>query len=105
MPAVMTSALYNRGIDTLKDMIVKRFVRNGSESNGGRIVPNLRHKLALEHGIQAAECALNGFEKNLPTELIAIDLKEAVDVLGEIVGLAAREEVLDEIFNRFCIGK
>ena len=105
MPSVMISALYNQGVDALKALIARGFIRNGSESDGGRIVPNLRHKLTLERSVQASESALSGLQKDSHMELTAIDLKEAVDALGEIIGLTAKEAILDEIFSRFCIGK
>ena len=69
------------------------------------IVPNLRHKLALEQCIEAVSSAVNGLEASLPVELIGIELSEAIDRLGEIIGLSVKKDVLDQIFSRFCIGK
>ncbi len=105
MPRIMTSALCNHGIDALKDLIAKDFVENGVMGNGDGIVPNLRHKQSLEKCIQAAHSAFDGFRDNRPEELIVMDMKEAVGFLDEILGLSASGAIIEEIFQRFCIGK
>jgi tRNA modification GTPase len=69
------------------------------------IVPNLRHKLALERALSASKTASHGFTTSRAAELVAIDLKDALDALGEIIGVTTTEDILDQIFNRFCIGK
>ena len=69
------------------------------------IVPNLRHKLALERALSASKTAAEGLRIQRPAELLAIDLKEALDALGEVIGITTTENILHEIFNRFCIGK
>ncbi|MEA3279595.1 MAG: tRNA uridine-5-carboxymethylaminomethyl(34) synthesis GTPase MnmE, partial [Thermodesulfobacteriota bacterium] len=71
----------------------------------GKIIPNLRHKIALDRSLGAVSSAIEGLRTKVPFELIAIDIQEAVDSLGEITGVAAGEEILDKIFGSFCIGK
>ncbi len=105
MPNITVSALYGTRIQSLKDLITREAVGNGLADNGSRIVPNLRHKLDLEVSLKAVNSALKGLEDNLPVEVIVIDLKEAADKLGEIIGVNAPKNMLDEIFKRFCIGK
>lgn len=105
IPSVMTSALYNEGIETLKALFAQTFVRNGGGPEQHRAVPNLRHKISLERGVRAVESALKGLEEGLPDELVAIDLKQGVDALDEITGQGVQPTILDEIFSRFCIGK
>lgn len=68
-------------------------------------VPNLRHRGLLEAALESVEAAISGIDESLPPELIAIDLKEGYERLGDILGETVREDVLDEIFSRFCIGK
>ena len=80
-------------------------MKNGTVEDDSGLVPNLRHKLSLERSLRAVESAIDCYRRALPEELIAIDLKEAVDALSEVIGLAGKETVLDEIFTRFCIGK
>ncbi|MFP4388851.1 MAG: tRNA uridine-5-carboxymethylaminomethyl(34) synthesis GTPase MnmE [Desulfococcaceae bacterium] len=76
---------------------------SGHLSHGA--VPNLRHRGLLEAALERIETAISGIDVSLPFELIAIDLKEAYERLGDILGKTVREDVLDEIFGRFCIGK
>jgi tRNA modification GTPase len=68
-------------------------------------VPNLRHRGLLEAALERLEAAISGLDEGLPSELIAIDLKEGYERLGDILGETVREDLLDEIFSRFCIGK
>ncbi len=105
IPKIMISALYNRGLNKLKDLIAKVSIGEGILNHGSTIIPNLRHKLALERSLQAAFSAVEGIRKQSPFELIAIDIREAIDSLGDIIGVTARADVVDQIFSRFCIGK
>ena len=99
------SALYDQGIDHLRDKIVKWAGGENPVDLAEAIVPNLRHKLLLEKTLSAAETITEELQKETSTELVAIHLKEAIDALGEIVGDSAKVDVLDQIFSRFCVGK
>jgi len=103
---VKTSALYKTGVDELKSFIVKISADSsfGIDEESG-IIPNLRHKTALEKSLQAAFSVLEGIKTGIPFELISIDIQDAIDALGEIIGVTTREDLLDQIFSRFCIGK
>jgi len=105
IPIVMTSALYNQGIDALQSLFAKTVIQNDEGRDQNASVPNLRHKLSLERSVRAIGSALIGLGEAIPEELIAIDLKLAVDALDEITGKEVRPTILDEIFSRFCIGK
>lgn len=103
MPVVIrTSALCDTGIGRIRKLVAEKFVGKHEEDP---IVPNLRHKLVLERSIRAAAAAVDGLQSGLPLELVTIDLREAIDLLGEITGATVNEDVLDQIFDRFCIGK
>jgi len=104
-PAIKISALYGSGLSALKDLIVEVSMGEFKLEAGNTIIPNLRHKIALERSAQLAMAAVEEINKKTPFELIAIDIREAMDALGEIIGLTAREDVIDHIFSRFCIGK
>ena len=99
------SALYNRGIEALKDLIAQIALGEACLDNENTMVPNFRHKLALDKSLKVASSVARGLKTGIPYELIAIDLKEAIDVLGEILGVTSKLNVLDKIFNQFCIGK
>lgn len=105
IPQVKISALYNQGIDRLKDLIAKLSLSEQGFDAGHSIVPNLRHKIALERSLRAASSVVDGMRMQMPFELISIDIKEAIDSLGEITGVIANEDMIDMIFSRFCIGK
>jgi len=101
---VRISALYNLGIDDLKEKIAQMSFSSEvcSEQN---IVPNLRHKQCLEKSLQSVEDARSGFLNSIPIEMISIDLRSAMDALSEITGEVVKPDILDAIFSRFCIGK
>ena len=102
---VRISALYDRGIDQLKDKIIKVAGGPNPFDFNGVIVPNLRHKLLLETSLDAVESVIKELEKGTPNELVAIHLQEAIDALGVISGDNVKVDVLNEIFSRFCVGK
>lgn len=105
LPQVEVSALYNEGLEELKTAVFSVVMKQRRPPELPRIVPNLRHKLAIEKALTASKTAAGGFRSGQPAELVAIDLKEALDALGEVIGMTTTEDILDQIFNRFCIGK
>jgi tRNA modification GTPase len=104
LPAVKISALYNTGIDFLKETIKKLF-ENMTGLYSGDILPNIRQKKALEKGLDSVKSFVHGLKTGLPFELVSIDLKDAIDSLKEVIGLKIKDDLLDQIFSRFCIGK
>ncbi len=105
IPKIKISALYNERLDLLKDLIAKVSLSEEDFDAENTIIPNLRHKLALDRSLLSASSAVEGIKTGVPFELIAIDIKEAIDCLDEITGAALNEDVIDQIFSRFCIGK
>ena len=105
MPGVEISALYSRGLDELKDLIVKISLGENSFDPQAVMIPNLRHKLILDRCLVSLCSAVDGLNRGSPLELIAIDVKEVVGLLGEITGGSVNNDVIDQIFSRFCIGK
>ena len=67
--------------------------------------PNLRHKSAMVKALAACHQVDEGLAHGLSPDLLAVDLQTALDHLGDIVGETTTEDVLDMIFERFCIGK
>jgi tRNA modification GTPase len=72
---------------------------------GATVVPNLRHKNALKNGLEACSRVKQGLKENVSPDLLAIDVQATLGHLGDIVGETTTEDVLDMIFDRFCIGK
>ena len=68
-------------------------------------MPNVRHKNALKKAMEACRRVKAGLEAGVSPDLVAIDLQSALVHLGDIVGESTAEDILDMIFERFCIGK
>ena len=69
------------------------------------LLSNVRHYEALQRVIQALENVARGLEEDVPSDLIAVDLREALYHLGTVTGEVTSDEILGNIFGRFCIGK
>jgi tRNA modification GTPase len=100
------SALKGDGIEGLKRGIVEAVVTGRVHRKDGELIPvNLRHKMVLERVKRVLAEILEGFGREIPWDLTAIEIQRALGILGEIVGETTPEEVLDIIFSQFCIGK
>lgn len=107
---ILEMSLVNQGqdlVDKLAKVIISQVGSGAILSSAGSkaLVTRTRHKQALQESQKALERALATFKSGLPLDLIAVDLYEALEYLGEITGETVRENVLDKIFAQFCIGK
>ena len=103
--AIKVSCTTGAGIEILKDKI-KETVWSGDIKNEMLdVMINSRHQEALERAAHAAEQTLSALRDNVPLELTAMELRIAVNAVGEIVGQTTTEDLLDTIFSQFCIGK
>ena len=103
---VKTSAKLGTGIEELKDNIRELLTKEASRSEGNEIMlTELRHKLALERSTESLKSFLNAMQKGESPEFLALDLRVALDSLGEITGEVTTEDILGRIFSKFCIGK
>ena len=105
VPVLKTAAPSNEGILELEDAIAETVLAGGIAPPDGAVVSNVRHKRALEEACASLENALQTAQSGIPADFISIDLKSAVDALGNITGETVTEDVIDRIFNDFCIGK
>ncbi|HAO92311.1 MAG: tRNA uridine-5-carboxymethylaminomethyl(34) synthesis GTPase MnmE [Deltaproteobacteria bacterium GWB2_55_19] len=108
--AVHISALTGEGIEALKDEIYAGAVGHPYMSTpltapSGELIVSLRHKQALERALDGIERASKALDIGLPRELVATDLRSSIEGLGEITGETTTEDILDKIFENFCIGK
>ena len=89
------------------NLIVDRLVSTVKAANIGdrAIVSNARHYDSIMSTLNALEDAATGIEENIPTDLIATDIRSALHHLGEITGVVTTEDILGNIFGKFCIGK
>lgn len=99
------SALRGDGIEELKDMIFESCLRDWKEGREGIVISNLRHKLAIEKACESIERSIQALIENLPLEILALEIRDAMDRLGEIVGIVTTDDILNKIFSEFCIGK
>lgn len=98
-----TAVKYGEGIDALKQTLFDLGI--GQDGAVNRVVPNLRQKKLIQTALAVLETANSNIKNNTPSELIAIDLREAIGAINTILGIDTPTDILDEIFTRFCIGK
>ncbi len=100
------SAKKHQGINRLETAIYEMVTGSDRPWDPGLAgAPNLRHQAALHKAGQAALRVQEGLKLDLSPDLLAIDLQEALDHLGDIIGATTTEDILDMIFEQFCIGK
>ena len=106
------SAKTGDGLGELKDRIIdsvitnqKAAVRGPSDIGSGAIVTNVRHKTAINNAMRSLDRATSGLKSALPLELVAVEMRDALDRLGGIVGTVTTDDILEQIFSQFCIGK
>lgn len=93
------------GIESLKDQL-KAMVWSGDvDADMAQVMINSRHQNALLRAQKAVESTISGLRDNMSLELTAMDLRIAVNAVGEIVGKTATDDLLESIFSQFCIGK
>lgn len=104
---VRISALTGEGMDRLLDEIgaYGRTLVGGASDASSTLVTNARHAAALRESLAALTAVRSGLASGIPTDLVAEDLRSALTHLGSITGEISSNEVLGEIFGRFCIGK
>lgn len=102
---IRISALNNEGIEILQNKI-EDLVYNGEVKNSSDLViTNSRHKDALNKAYKSINDAIDAINQNMPFDFIEVDLKNIWDYLGYINGDTVTEDLLDSIFENFCIGK
>jgi tRNA modification GTPase len=93
------------GIDHLENMIKNKIIKDSSLETEEIVVTNSRHKKLIQEALEALNVANESLKSFSTEEIIAVDLRIALDRLGEITGEITTEDVLDHIFSNFCIGK
>jgi len=102
---VYISALTGEGIEILFGKMKELSLGSSSYTEKSAIVSSLRHYDCLKNANENLENALISIEKNFSGEFISVDIRNAAMSLGEIIGEVTSEDVLNNIFSRFCIGK
>lgn len=99
------SCAENSGIEGLKDKIGALIDKYHITASADDILVSARHAQSLQAAMDSTVAAARKTAENAPSELVASDLREALDSLGDIVGKTDNEALLDRIFSKFCIGK
>ncbi len=105
LPVVEISARTGEGLGELKQKIKEQVVTDESLEVEEVVVTSARHRQVLEEARKALQNAREAITQQAPEEIIAVDLRMALDRLGEITGETTSEDVLNHIFSQFCIGK
>lgn len=102
---IKVSATKKTGLGRLERMIIDLIFQGGVTPSDRTLVTNIRHKDALERTEKSLGNMIESIRKDMSAEFISVDLKAVLDSLGEITGKTVTEDILDEIFSQFCIGK
>lgn len=104
-PIVSISAKEEEGIDRLEQQIKELFFAGKITFNDEIYITNMRHKTALEEAKKSILLVENSIDMGLPEDFYSIDLMNAYEALGSIIGEAVGEDLVNEIFSKFCTGK
>ncbi|MBC1491199.1 tRNA uridine-5-carboxymethylaminomethyl(34) synthesis GTPase MnmE [Listeria booriae] len=104
-PVVETSLVNEAGIAELELAIQELFFAGEIDAGDATYVSNARHIALLHEAIQAIDAVIEGVEAGMPVDIVQIDMTRAWDLLGEIIGESVQDELLDQLFNQFCLGK
>ena len=100
-----TSMETGQGVEELKDIIEKMVYKGNLKQDNSLIVTNVRHLNLLRDASAFLEDSLKSIDANQPLEFIEIDVKNTYDDLGAILGEEVGDDILNEVFSRFCLGK
>jgi tRNA modification GTPase len=101
---IAISAKNNTGLDALKTALLKSVISGDINTESG-VVTNLRHFEALQQLSAALADLKKGMDEHIPGDLLSLDIRRSLQLLGEITGEITNEDQLDYIFSKFCIGK
>lgn len=102
---IRISTKTREGLEELEKRIEKLFDLNNIDTENSLIITNIRHKDLITKAIQNIEKAKEAVENKVPVDMVSINIQEAINSLGEILGESISENVLNKIFEKFCVGK
>ena len=94
-----------KGIDELYHSIVKMFEIGEVEIGEDIIITNIRHKMQIHKSLEGIQRAINTVQSGMPIDVIAVEIKQSLEDLGSITGENVSEDIINEIFSKFCLGK
>ncbi len=102
---IEVSAIKREGIDTLEKAIESMFFQGELKFNDEIYITNIRHKHGLEESIKSLNQVIDSIRLDMPEDFYTIDLMNAYESLGEIIGESVGEDLVNTIFREFCMGK
>lgn len=102
---IPVSAKEQKGIDCLEQKIQEMFISGEIDFNDELIITNMRHKNAMESALKSLQLVEKSIEDQMPEDFYSIDLMDAYEQLGMILGESLEEDLVNEIFSHFCMGK
>jgi tRNA modification GTPase len=103
-PVIGISAKKNENIEAIHQFLITS-IKGKEYSENDTVITNVRHYEALSHAMDAAERLLKGFDENLSNDILAEELRQILYYIGLITGTITNDEILENIFKNFCIGK
>ena len=104
-PVIPVSVVEETGISQLEDEVKRMFFQGELAFNDEVYITNARHKAALEEALESLKLVENSIDMGMAEDFFSIDLMNAYESLGRIVGEAVGEDLVNEIFSKFCVGK
>lgn len=102
---ISVSAKEQLGMDELEETIRKMFFTGEVTFNDEVYITNIRHKTALQEAVHSLHLVVQSIEDEMPEDFYSIDLMNAYEELGSIIGEAVEDDLVNEIFSKFCMGK
>ena len=102
---IRTSAVDHRGIEELEETVKNMFFKGQIKSNSEVVITNIRHKEALQEAFDSLKLVEKSIEDGMPEDFYSIDLMSAYASLGRIIGEEVDDDLVEEIFSKFCLGK
>ena len=102
---IKISALNKTGIEDIYDEISRLFDLNEINLDQEVVITNIRHKNLIDKAIESVKKARETLEEKMPLDIIAIFIKDILEDLGNITGEVVTDDIIDEIFSKFCLGK
>ena len=102
---IPVSAKEQQGIDRLEEKIQTMFLRGNLNFNDQVMLTNVRHKTAMEQALKSLRLVETSIDNAMPEDFFSIDLMDAYEHLGTILGESLEEDLVNEIFSHFCMGK
>ncbi len=104
-PTIKISAMDKSGLDKLYDKIIEVFSLNELYNDNEILITNERHKNQIKKAKENINQAIISIKDNMPIDISSIHIKQALEDLGEITGKNVSEDIINEIFSKFCLGK